>query len=161
MIPKLIFMAALFLFLGNPSEENGVYHREYYASGSLKAEGWLSNGLKTAYWKFYHLNGKTSEEGHYRNDQRVDYWIFYATTGKPMQEGHYRDGKMNDWWLFYDKNGKIDHKCQLTDGKKDGYCLKYQNEKLASAEKYAKGEKVKEWYSFSSFTKENSLSDLK
>ncbi|MGB6154178.1 MAG: hypothetical protein WBG48_19500 [Pricia sp.] len=161
MYPKLLFMVALFLFLGNPSEENDVYQRDYYPTGKLKSEGWMKNGAKTAYWKFYHSNGRLSEEGHYRNNQRVAYWKFYADNGRPLQKGHYKNGEKWDWWLFYDTNGSINHKCQLKNGKKNGYCLKYENEELASAEKYTNGKKIKEWYSFSSFTKENSLSDLK
>ena len=161
MIPKLFFMVTLFLFLGNPSEENGEYHRDYYPTGKLKSEGWLKNNAKTAYWKYYHPTGKLSEEGHYQNNRRTDYWKFYAVNGNPLQEGHYMNGKMTDWWLFFDVQGKIDHKCQLKNGEKNGYCLKHKNGKLASAEKYTNGKKIKEWYSFSSFAKENNVSDLR
>jgi len=161
MFPKLFFVVTLFLFLGNPSEENGMYHRDYYSSGKLKSEGWLKNNLKTAYWKYYHSNGNLSEEGHCQNNRRVAYWKFYAGNGRPSQEGHYKNGEKADWWLYYDANGKINYKCQLKNGKKEGYCLNYKNEKLASAEKYTNGEKIKEWYSFSSFAKENSFSDLR
>lgn len=161
MFTKLCFMVTLFLFLGNPSEENGMYHRDYYPTGNLKSEGWLKNNVKTAFWKYYHPNGKLSEEGHYQNNRRVDYWKFYGVNGKPRQEGHYKNGEMFDWWLFFDAQGKIDRKCQFKNGEKNGYCLTYKNEKLASAEKYMNGKKIKEWYSFSSFAKENSLSDLR
>ncbi|SDD56282.1 hypothetical protein SAMN05421636_10143 [Pricia antarctica] len=51
MFPKLFLMVALFLFLGNQSEETGVYQRDYYPTGKLKSEGWSNNGVKTAYWK--------------------------------------------------------------------------------------------------------------
>lgn len=161
MLPKILLLASIFLLSGNTSTERGMYHRDYYPSGQLKAEGWLQNGAKTNYWKFYHPNGILSEEGHYQSSQREKYWHFYSETGKPEKEGHYKNGKMTDWWLFYDRNGKINHKCQLRNGKKNGYCLKYKNEELTSAEKYSNGEKIKEWYSFSSFRKENSVSDLK
>jgi hypothetical protein len=35
------------------------------------------------------------------------------------------------------------------------------DEELKSAEKYKNGKKIKEWFSFNSFKKENKLSDLK
>jgi len=35
------------------------------------------------------------------------------------------------------------------------------NEKLTSAEKYSNGKKIKEWFDFSSFKRDNNLSDLK
>lgn len=161
MFPKLFFLAVLFLAFGKPSDKSSMYHKEYYESGKLKAEGWLKNGLKNAYWKFYHPNGKLSEEGHYKNNRREKYWYYYDTKGRPLQEGHFSNGVKTEWWLFYDTNGKINHKCQLRNGKKNGYCLQYHNEKLTSAEKYQNGKKIKEWFSFGSFRKENSLSDLK
>lgn len=161
MLPQLFLFVGIFLFLGNPSQENARYHKEYYPSGKMEAEGWLWNGAKTAYWKYYHPNGKLAEEGHFGKGQREQYWHFYTKAGNPEKEGHYTDGKRTDWWLFYDANGKIDHKCQMKNGKKNGYCLKYQNEKLTSAEKFDNGDKIKEWHSFSSFKRENNLSDLK
>lgn len=161
MFPKLFFMVILFLFFGNPSKENRMYHRDYYPAGNLKSEGWLNKGAKTAYWIYYHPNGKRFKEGHYQKNRRINYWKFFRGTGKPLREGNYENGEKTDWWLFYDHIGKLNHKCQMENGKKNGYCLTYNNEKLASAEKYANGKKIKEWYSFSSFTKENNVSDLK
>lgn len=61
---------------------------------------------------------------------------------------------------FYDENGKINHKCQLNANQKNGYCLIYSNEKLVSAVKYSKWERIKEWKDLKSFKKENKLSDL-
>ena len=147
MFPKLFLMAALVLF-GLQSKGDAVYHKEYYQTGNIKEEGWLINGEKTDFWKFYHNNGKLAEQGHYKNNQRTTYWHFYDSYGKPLQECHYSMGKVN-------------HKCQLINGKKNGYCLKYIKEKLTSAEKYQNGKKIKEWFSFSSFRRENNLSDLK
>ena len=92
---------------------------------------------------------------------REGYWYFYDNTGKLEMEGHMQSGQKVNWWLFYDENGAINHKCQLKNGIKNGYCLKYKNETLKSAEKFHNGQKVKEWYSFGSFRKENKLSDLK
>lgn len=161
MFHKIFLIAASLMFFGYTSQENREYTREYFASGQLKAEGWVQNGMKTDYWKIYHPNGKKSAEGHFRNNEMVNYWHFYTKSGKPEREGHFKNGKMGDWWLFYDQNGKINHKCQLKDGQKNGYCLKYRDEELTSAEKYSNGRKVKEWFSFSSFRKENKLSDLK
>lgn len=156
-----LFLMVLFVLSGLQPKENSVYHKEYYQSGIIKEEGWLKNGVKANFWKFYHTNGKVAEKGYYKNNQRVSYWYFYDSYGKPLQEGHYKDGMKSNWWLFYDSMGKVSHKCQLSNGKKNGYCLKYVNEELISAEKYQNGKKIKEWFSFSSFRRENNLSDLK
>jgi len=77
---KLFILIIFLLSFGNPSEENKNYHKEHYATGTIKAEGWLKNGQKEGYWRFYHQNGKVSEQGEYKNNQRVKYW--YSTKTK-------------------------------------------------------------------------------
>lgn len=161
MFSKLFFIVTFLLFSGNPPEKKRTYYKEFYETGKIKKEGWLENGEKCDYWKFYHPTGKISEKGDYKTNLRKGYWYFFDEKGKITQEGHYENGNKTDWWSFYDANEKVNHKCQLSQGKKNGYCLKYMNEKLKSAVKYEDGKKVKEWYSFSSFKKENKLSDLK
>ncbi len=161
MFGKIFIITTFFLIFGNTSAERKMYHKEYYETGKLKAEGWLKNGVKNEYWKFYHQNGSISEQGNYKNAKREKYWYFYTQNNILAQEGHYKNGKKTNWWSFYDEKGHVSHKCQLSNGRKNGYCLKYMDEKLTSAEKYRNGKKVKEWFSFSSFKRENSLSDLK
>ena len=161
MFLKTLLIAVFMMLCGSLSQETREYSREYYASGQLKAEGWLQNAMKTAYWKTYYPNGVKSSEGHFRSNKKVNYWHFYTESGKPEKEGHFKNGEMGDWWLFYDKNGTINHKCQLKNGKKNGYCLKYRDDALTSAEKYSDGHKIKEWFSLRSFRKENSFSDLR
>ena len=81
--------------------------------------------------------------------------------GTKESEGHFEQNKKSDWWLFFDMDEKIIHKCQLKNNKKNGYCLMYENEKMVAAVKYDKGKKIKTWTDFSSFKKENKLSDLR
>lgn len=168
MFVKAFILITFFLYFGNPSEEiieaekeNNLYHKEYYETGRTKSAGWIFKGVKNGYWRFYHANGKISEQGYYKNNQRIKYWYFYSQNGVRAQEGHYQYGKRTDWWLFYDGYGRVNHKCQLSGGIKNGYCLTYNGTKLTSAEKYKHGKKIKEWFSFSSFRRENNLSDLK
>ena len=156
----LLLTSFLFLFGNSPIEEN-TYFKDYYETGKAKSEGWLRYGIKMGYWKFYHRNGKISEQGHYEYNKREKYWHFYNKHRVKTKEGHYVNGEMTKWWLFYDEKGRISHKCQHNQGKKNGYCLKYENEKLTSAEKYRNGKKIKKWSSFSSFKRENKFSDLK
>ena len=140
---------------------NKIYHRDYHDNGKLKSQGWKIENSKEDFWKYYHPNGKLMSQGHYKKNAKINYWYFYNENGKLEMEGHFNNDEKVKWWLFYDENEKINHKCQLKDGIKNGYCLKYMDEELTSAEKYKNGKKVKEWFSFSSFKKENKLSDLK
>ncbi|TLP82734.1 toxin-antitoxin system YwqK family antitoxin [Maribacter sp. ACAM166] len=143
------------------STEDKLYQRMYYENGTLASEGWIRFNVKTDYWTFYHPNGKKSEQGYFAYGKKEKYWFFYDENRIRTKEGHYAKNIQVGWWLFYDKKGRINHKCQLKNSVEDGYCLKYKDSKLISAKKYREGEKIKEWSNFSSFTKENSLSDLK
>ncbi|WP_411028921.1 toxin-antitoxin system YwqK family antitoxin [Spongiimicrobium sp. 3-5] len=161
MFSKSLLLTLGLILFGNLVGPKNIYHKDYYANGTIKSEGWTNSHGRDGFWKFYHANGNKSEQGHYRHDIREKYWYFYRSNGSLKKEGHYKHGKSVNWWLYYDENGKVSHKCQLRNGKKNGYCLKYMDEKLSSAEKYSNGKKIKEWYSFRSFKKENNLSDLK
>ncbi|MCV6628638.1 MAG: hypothetical protein OIF50_02140 [Flavobacteriaceae bacterium] len=137
------------------------YVKTYFDTGEIQSEGWMMNKTKLEYWTYYYKNGSPKATGHYTRGKKHGYWRYYGENGKVTLEGHYVHGKKNKWWVYYDQNGKLKNKCQLVDGIKSGYCLVYQKQKLKSAIKYKKGKKVKEWYDFSSFARENSLSDLK
>ena len=160
---KVLYIVFYFLFYINSTGEtvSTEYIKEFYPTGTLKSEGWIMGDDKIRYWKYYYPNGTLMKKGHYKHNIKVGYWYFYSTNGLLEKEGHFIHGNMGLWWLFYDGQGNIDHKCQLTNGVKDGYCLRYENEKLISAEKYKNGKKVEEWYDFASFKKDNNLSKLK
>ena len=156
-----LLLVSFNIVLSINSLDSKEYSKQYYASGALKSEGWLNNGAKNGFWKFYNENKTLAKQGHYTNNKKENYWYFYNLNGKIEKEGHYKNNSKTGWWLFYTSDGKINHKCQLSNDVKNGYCLKYKNEKLSSAEKYKNGKKIKEWFSFAGFKKENNLSDLR
>ena len=158
---KLVVFFSIFLILGFNESEDKTYDRTYYDNGKLKSEGWLRYNVKTDYWKFYHENGKIASQGPFAYGKEDGYWYFFDKNRIRTKEGHYEKGEQINWWLYYDNKGRINHKCQLNMSVKNGYCLKYEDEKLISAEKYSNGEKIKEWSNFDAFKKENSISDLK
>ena len=131
---KLTIAILLLIVLGLGTK---TYHKSYFPNGKMKSQGWLIDGKK------------------------VDYWYLYTEHGTLKAEGHYKNGTKNNWWIYYDNQQKVSHKCQLKNGIKHGYCLKYEKNKLKSAVKFERGKKIKEWFSFSSFKRENKLSDLK
>ena len=150
----------LLLFISITILGQKKYTKINFKNGNIKAEGWILKTAKVKYWKFYYKNGNVKKEGHFKNNHPDKYWYFYRKDASKEKEGHFSNGKQNDWWLYYDKNGNINHKCQLKDNQKNGYCLLYKNKKLTRASKFKNGKKIKEWDSFSSFKKENKLSDL-
>ena len=154
-------LAIIVLLITSLGEEDKEYFKEYHKNGKIKSEGWVINNKKSGYWKFYFENGSLANCGHFHKDQKSEYWHYYYGDGIIKKEGHYLEGAAIKWWIFYDQKGQIIHKCQLRNGLKDGYCLKYKDQELTSAEKYSNGKKIDEWFSFTSFKKENKLSDLK
>ncbi|HMB63928.1 MAG TPA: hypothetical protein VKN36_12690 [Eudoraea sp.] len=138
MLLKIVCLTAFLSYssYSGPGSDK-TYHKEFYASGVLKSQGWKDGNIKTGYWFFYRMDGSLEKEGHFLN------------------------GKMNHWWIYYDEEGFVHHKCQLVAGKKNGFCLTFRDGKLTAAEKYIRGEKIREWRNFSSFKRENNLSDLR
>lgn len=152
----IIFLTCSFLGFSQK-----IYKKKYHDNGNLKQEGWLKDNIKQGYWKFYHTNGQIEQKGHYENGLKHKYWYFYHENSFKHKEGHYNNGTQSKWWAFYNKKGQIIHKCQFKNNEKNGYCLVYQHNKLVKASKFVNGKKIKEWKDFSSFKKENNLSDLK
>jgi len=160
MLFKIPLFVVFCLCISWNQEKENAYHKAFYSHGNIKEEGWLSENGKIGYWKFYHPNGVPSKHGHFKDGVREKYWYFYSPENTLLKEGNYTNGEMTRWWIFYNNKGTIIHKCQLKNGKKNGYCLKYKYEKITAAEQYSNGKKLKEWTNFSSFRRENKLSDL-
>lgn len=160
LLKKFLICYLCFISL-QASSQKKEYQKSYYENGTTKEEGWTKNNKRDGYWKSYYSNGQLKSQGRFKNDQKSKYWYFYRKNGSKISEGHFKNGKKSKWWLFYDGMGHIKHKCQLIDNHKNGYCLIYEMEKLIKASKYKEGKKIKEWTDFSSFKKENSLSDLR
>ncbi len=156
-----VFAFALWFLASGFDNPNREYQKDYYKNGSIRSEGWMTGEKRSGYWKFYFENGTTAHQGHFKIGNKEGYWYYYYQNGLVQKEGHYSQGKTVSWWIYYNKKGQVVHKCQLEKGIKNGYCLKYTDNKLSSAEKYSNGHKIDEWFNFSSFKRDNKLSDLK
>ena len=132
-----------------------TYHKTYFPDGQLKAEGWLTNQLKTDFWIYYHPNGKVAAKGHYQEDTMHGYWHFYYAQGQLKKEGHFVWGSIENWWIFYELGSRKKSKFQYKNNQKNGYCLRYVGNKLVLAEKYIADKKVGEWSSVREFKKDN------
>ena len=161
MYPKILTFLLLLLFV-TPVSRSGkkTYRETYFENGFKKEEGWWQQQKKTGYWKYYYPNGLKKQEGHYVRHVKENYWYFYRPDGNLESEGHYKKGKENGWWVFYEQN-KVAVKYQFKDGVIHGYSLVYKKGKLHKAEKYNNGKKIGEWTDYTSFKRENKLSDLR
>lgn len=143
----------LLLLSSVPELQKKEYRKEFYSTGTPKAEGWELNGFREDYWIFYHPNGKVFKKGHYLDNRMHGYWYFYSEENELIKEGHIKQGVAEDWWIFYE--GKTVKKVQMIKGNKEGFALCYSNRKLERVEKYFNNEKTGEWTSLNSFKIDN------
>ncbi len=131
---KLLYILFLFIIFGFQSDK--IYLKNYFDNHNMKSEGWS------------------------QNNKKVNYWFFYYENGNKKEEGHFRDNKKVDWWIFYNPNKTIIKKCQFKNDKIEGICILYKNDVIIGAEKYLKGNKIKQWNNISEFKKDNDISIL-
>lgn len=127
MIKGLYFI--LFLSAFGVSEHQN-YLKTYYPNGIIKAEGWVKNNQKTAYWFYYFENGNKKEEGHYTANKKSKWWIFYNPEGTIIKKSEYKNDKLN------------------------GLSITYREGKISKAEEYKFGIKIKEWSNLDDYIKD-------
>jgi antitoxin component YwqK of YwqJK toxin-antitoxin module len=152
MIKYKLFFAFLLVAITGFGQQ--YYHKEFNADNTLVAAGWMNNGLKVGYWKFYYVNGNIKEAGHYKLGQKDAYWFFYNENGTLLQEGHYKKGKKTNWWKFY-TDGATYTAAEYEEDLKNGFCIFYKGNTAYKCEKYAHGQKIKEWTDIKSFKRDN------
>lgn len=81
--------------------------RNYYASGRLKSEYTMLNGLLNGNYKEYFKNGKVSMETQYINGKIIDFKRSYYDNGQLMQEEPFLNGEAYGEFDVYNKNGSI------------------------------------------------------
>jgi len=153
MITSFLFKTLCILFLLPSSNTEKEYIREYYDTGTLKAEGWTVNNLKEDYWMYYYPEGTTEKKGHYHKGKKHGYWYFYSGKNELVKEGHFDGGLMDDWWVFYEN--EIHLKVQYSKDKRNGFGLVYHNKRLKKAIRFEEDKKVGEWSSVMSFKRDN------
>jgi len=99
---------------------NGPW-KDYYADGTLKAEGNYDNGKQVGEWKFYHQNGKIEQTGKFGKTGKLEgTWKWYFDGGQLLREEHYRNGLKDGMSTEYDETGKVVTEGEFVDGNEDG-----------------------------------------
>ena len=95
--------------------------KDYYADGSLKAEGNYDNGKQIGEWKYYHSNGKTEQTGKFNKQGKYEgTWKWYFDNGQLLKEERYRNGLRDGLSTEYDETGKVITEGEFVDGNEDG-----------------------------------------
>lgn len=95
--------------------------KDYYADGSLKAEGNYEKGRKTGEWKYYFPGGKLEQIGRYGAHGKPEgTWKWYFDSGLLAREESYRNGLPDGVTTEYDEQGHVIEEGEYIDGKEEG-----------------------------------------
>jgi antitoxin component YwqK of YwqJK toxin-antitoxin module len=83
------------------------FHKEYYHSGNIYAEGNYVNNLKVGYWIEYHENGKRYQELNYREGKKNGNYSEYFEDGKLKLLAKFWNDKKIDTIYEFNKFSKI------------------------------------------------------
>lgn len=118
--------------------------KDFYTSGSLKAEGKYSNNKRVGNWKFFFVNGKVEQTGKFSNGKYTGIWNWYYPDGSKWREEEYVNGRLEGLYLEYDKLGNIIAEGEYFDGEKEGlWTYKVGDHKEVG--KYVTGLRDGEW----------------
>lgn len=79
----------------------------FFESGVLAAEGDVSKGKRTSFWKHFYDSGKLLAEGEYMDGLKAGVWVFYYGNGNIKAQGRYRLDLKQGRWKEWDRNGSL------------------------------------------------------
>lgn len=134
--------------------------KEFFADGSLRAEGNYADGKTVGTWKFYHLNGKLEQTGKYSKQGKPDgVWKWYYEDGKPLREENYRNGLRDGLLSEWDEDGTLIQEGEFVDGEEDGAWFYLTGDNYVRG-RYREGLRQDVWYSYSLNKKEGKTDSL-
>ncbi|MDA7418442.1 hypothetical protein PGB34_18895 [Xenophilus arseniciresistens] len=54
---------------------------EYFKDGSVRARGWMLEGMLSGYWEWFRKNGIRMRSGHFERGVQVGEWTTYDQNG--------------------------------------------------------------------------------
>jgi antitoxin component YwqK of YwqJK toxin-antitoxin module len=122
--------------------------KDFYAGGSLKAEGNYVNGIQTGEWKYYHQNGKIEQTGRFGKQGKYEgTWKWYFDNGQLLKEENYRNGLRDGVSAEYDETGKVIEEGEFVNGNEDGPWFELTGDNFIRGT-YRDGQRSGMWYNF-------------
>ena len=119
--------------------------KEFYADGSLRAEGLYRNGSRIGKWKFYHPNASLEQEGNYNNQGNTDgLWKWYYDDGLLLREENYLNGNSEGIFTEFDDSGSPIIQGEYVEGMEEGF-WKYQHGDHREEGTYRSGMRNGDW----------------
>lgn len=110
---------------------NGIpsgYWKSYYETGNLFSEGNRKNGLLDGPWRFYNQNKKLKEDINFVADKKEGYSRLYYSSGEVKVKTAYSDNLKNGVAEYYFKSGNLERKLPFSNSLKNGRSYTYNEE---------------------------------
>tara|TARA_R110001592_G_scaffold307299_3_gene581057 strand:+ start:88271 stop:89842 length:1572 start_codon:yes stop_codon:yes gene_type:complete len=127
LITVTVFFLIFNLFYTNSSiaQDSTRFEKLFYPSGQISAEGYMTNGIPTGYWKSYYENGKLFSEGNRKNGLLEGPWKFYNENESLKEDINFVADKKEGFSRIYYSTGEVKNKTPYTAGVKNGVAEYY------------------------------------
>jgi len=122
--------------------------KEYYADGSLEAEGNYDKGKRTGSWKFYYKDGSLRQTGLYNKLGNYDgEWKWYYPGGELLRSEFFINGREDGLMQEFDEKGNVIVKGDYVDGLEEGEWYYSSGDVIRKGE-YRSGMRYGTWKTF-------------
>lgn len=129
-------------------QEGEISTSKIYSKGVLLGEGIVDEGgIRQGTWKEFYADGSLRAEGDYKDGQKIGEWIFYFQSGKVAQKGKYIAGERpHGDWVWYYENGSVRREETFYRGIEDGKLVEYSDSgSVLTQGDFAEGLRVGKW----------------
>ena len=115
----------LFNISNSVAQDSVRFEKLYYPSGAISAEGYMTNGIPSGYWKSYYENGDLFSEGNRKNGMLDGPWKFYNKNKRLKEDINFVADKKEGYSRVYYNSGEVQHKTPYSNGVKNGIAEYY------------------------------------
>jgi antitoxin component YwqK of YwqJK toxin-antitoxin module len=115
----------LFNISNSVAQDSVRFEKLYYPSGEISAEGYMTNGVPTGYWKSYYENGTLFSEGNRKNGLLEGPWKFYNKNSRLKEDINFIADKKEGFSRIYYLSGEVRSKTPFVSGLKTGVAEYY------------------------------------
>jgi uncharacterized protein len=133
--------------------KDGTIEKSFiYRSGYIVGEGIVAEaGSREGHWREFYANGTLKAEGEYKDDKRIGEWVFYYPGGSKEQAGKFSiSGKKTGTWKWFFEEGQLKIEEAYKNDVLDGMHTEYDEAgKVVEEGEYLDGQEDGPWFSVS------------
>jgi antitoxin component YwqK of YwqJK toxin-antitoxin module len=131
-------------YLSSESPDSLVgYSIFYFDNGKKSFEGKVGNSRQDSVWRYYHRNGQKWSEILYDEGRMIEVFFNRDSTGKDLPNGTLKSG--NGGYTSYFEDGKVQFEGNYRNGLLEGKCIEWDQEGRKSEGSYTEGKKEGCW----------------